>query len=85
MEQELELLDSPGIIPARQDDQNQALKLAICNDIGQASYDAQVTMNIEAQKNTTWYHSGPEYKLILTKKRFICSAVLMSSLNGFLH
>ncbi|CAM9570210.1 unnamed protein product, partial [Hapterophycus canaliculatus] len=41
-EQNLELLDSPGIIPARQDDQNQALKLAICNDIGQASYDTQV-------------------------------------------
>lgn len=41
-EQELELLDSPGIIPARQEDQNQALKLAICNDIGQASYDTQV-------------------------------------------
>lgn len=41
-EQELELLDSPGIIPARQEDQNQALKLAICNDIGEASYDSQV-------------------------------------------
>ncbi|CAN0096898.1 unnamed protein product, partial [Ectocarpus sp. 4 AP-2014] len=41
-EQNLELLDSPGIIPARQEDQNQALKLAICNDIGQASYDTQV-------------------------------------------
>ncbi|CAM9104166.1 unnamed protein product [Discosporangium mesarthrocarpum] len=41
-EQELELLDSPGIIPAKHDDQQQALKLAICNDIGQASYDRQV-------------------------------------------
>lgn len=41
-EQNLELLDSPGIIPARQEDQHQALKLAICNDIGQASYDTQV-------------------------------------------
>lgn len=35
----LELLDSPGIIPARQFDQHGALKLAICNDIGEASYD----------------------------------------------
>lgn len=35
----LELLDSPGIIPARQFDQVSALRLAICNDIGEASYD----------------------------------------------
>ena len=38
----IELLDSPGIIPARQFDQNGALKLAICNDIGEASYDRVV-------------------------------------------
>ncbi|KAG5191763.1 P-loop containing nucleoside triphosphate hydrolase protein [Tribonema minus] len=41
IDQELELLDSPGIIPAKQEDQESALKLAICNDIGQASYDPQ--------------------------------------------
>lgn len=41
-EDELELLDSPGIIPAKQVDQGTALKLAVCNDIGQASYDVQV-------------------------------------------
>ncbi len=35
----IELLDSPGIIPAKQFDQLAALKLAICNDIGEASYD----------------------------------------------
>jgi ribosome biogenesis GTPase A len=35
----LELLDSPGIIPARQFDQKGAYLLAMCNDIGQASYD----------------------------------------------
>eukprot|EP01038_Epipyxis_sp_PR26KG_P014669 gene14669-19707_t len=38
----IELLDSPGIIPARQFDQFGALKLAICNDIGEASYDRVV-------------------------------------------
>eukprot|EP01037_Dinobryon_pediforme_P042414 gene42414-52767_t len=41
-ENAIELLDSPGIIPARQFDQLGALKLAICNDIGQASYDRVV-------------------------------------------
>jgi ribosome biogenesis GTPase A len=38
---ELELLDSPGIIPAHLNDQAAALKLAICDDIGQAAYDTQ--------------------------------------------
>lgn len=38
----IELLDSPGIIPAKQVDQKSALKLAICNDIGEASYDRVV-------------------------------------------
>ena len=41
-DQQLELLDSPGIIPAKQVNQETALKLAICNDIGHASYDVQV-------------------------------------------
>lgn len=38
---ELELLDSPGIIPAQLTDQVAALKLAICDDIGEAAYDTQ--------------------------------------------
>jgi ribosome biogenesis GTPase A len=39
--EELELLDSPGIIPSQLNDQAAALKLAICDDIGQAAYDTQ--------------------------------------------
>jgi ribosome biogenesis GTPase A len=38
----LELLDAPGVIPARLEDQTAALKLAICDDIGEASYDNQL-------------------------------------------
>ncbi|MEH2069766.1 MAG: ribosome biogenesis GTPase YlqF [Nostoc sp.] len=38
----LELLDAPGVIPARLEDQEVALKLAICDDIGEASYDNQL-------------------------------------------
>jgi ribosome biogenesis GTPase A len=38
---ELELLDAPGIIPAQLNDQAAALKLAICDDIGEAAYDTQ--------------------------------------------
>lgn len=36
---DLELLDSPGIIPMRIDDQSAAIKLAMCDDIGERSYD----------------------------------------------
>lgn len=38
---DLELLDAPGILPAQLKDQSSALKLAICDDIGQAAYDNQ--------------------------------------------
>ena len=38
---QLELLDAPGVIPAKLDNQAAALKLAICDDIGDASYDNQ--------------------------------------------
>ncbi len=39
--QELDLLDAPGVLPPRLDDQVAALRLAICDDIGQAAYDAE--------------------------------------------
>ena len=39
----IELLDMPGIIPAKFVDQETALRLAICDDIGQAAYDRQLT------------------------------------------
>ncbi|MBP0028598.1 MAG: ribosome biogenesis GTPase YlqF [Roseofilum sp. Guam] len=38
---DIELLDAPGVIPARLEDQRDAVKLAICDDIGEASYDNQ--------------------------------------------
>ncbi|PSN16211.1 ribosome biogenesis GTPase YlqF [filamentous cyanobacterium CCT1] len=40
---DLDLLDAPGVIPARLDNQAAAIKLAICDDIGEASYDTQRT------------------------------------------
>jgi ribosome biogenesis GTPase A len=39
--EQLELLDAPGIIPGRLNDQDAAVKLAICDDIGEAGYDRQ--------------------------------------------
>ena len=39
--QDLDLLDAPGVLPPRLEDQHAALKLAICDDIGQAAYDTE--------------------------------------------
>ncbi len=39
---EIELLDAPGVIPWRLENQDDAIKLAICEDIGQAAYDNQL-------------------------------------------
>ncbi|MBC7880809.1 MAG: ribosome biogenesis GTPase YlqF [Anaerolineae bacterium] len=36
--EDIDLLDSPGILPPRIDDQIAAARLAICDDIGQAAY-----------------------------------------------
>lgn len=35
---EIELLDTPGVIPLKLENQKDAIKLAICEDIGEASY-----------------------------------------------
>jgi ribosome biogenesis GTPase A len=39
--QVLDLLDAPGVLPPRLDDQRAALNLALCDDIGQAAYDGE--------------------------------------------
>ncbi|HLO49587.1 MAG TPA: ribosome biogenesis GTPase YlqF [Kamptonema sp.] len=39
--EEIELLDAPGVIPTRIENQEDAEKLAICEDIGEAAYDNQ--------------------------------------------
>jgi ribosome biogenesis GTPase A len=39
--EDMELLDAPGVIPAKLDNQEDAVKLAICEDIGEAAYDNQ--------------------------------------------
>ncbi len=41
MGQKLDLLDAPGVLPPRLDDQEAALRLAICDDIGQGGYDVE--------------------------------------------
>jgi ribosome biogenesis GTPase A len=38
---QINLLDAPGVIPPKLEDQEAAVKLAICDDIGEAAYDEQ--------------------------------------------
>jgi ribosome biogenesis GTPase A len=38
---QIELLDAPGVLPSKIQDQEAALKLAICQDIGEAAYQNQ--------------------------------------------
>jgi ribosome biogenesis GTPase A len=40
--QDLDLLDAPGVLPPRLDDQQAALHLALCDDIGQAAYNGEL-------------------------------------------
>ncbi|XP_077241423.1 GTP-binding family protein [Tasmannia lanceolata] len=49
---DLELLDSPGILPMRISDQTAAIKLAICDDIGERSYDVADVATILVQMLT---------------------------------
>lgn len=41
IDKEVQLLDSPGIIPAKQVEQEVAYRLAMCDDIGSAAYDTR--------------------------------------------
>jgi len=57
----IELLDSPGIIPARQFDQTSAIKLAICNDIGEASYDRVVVAGALCDYVNNLWRKNPKF------------------------
>ena len=42
VDKKIDLLDSPGVLPPQLDNQKAAVKLAICDDIGQAAYDVEL-------------------------------------------
>ncbi|GBG86294.1 hypothetical protein CBR_g41288 [Chara braunii] len=54
--EELDLMDAPGILPMRIADQAAAVRLAICNDIGEASYDVAgvAAIMIEMIRRMSW-------------------------------
>lgn len=82
---QIEMLDAPGVIPGRLDDQEDALKLAICDDIGEGAYDNQrvasaflefliqlsLTEVLESRYDVSldWI-TGEEYLHLLAEKRY---------------
>ena len=57
--EKIELLDTPGIIPTVQDDQYQALKLACVNSIGENAYDSEyVAVELLKILNSTKKRAG---------------------------
>jgi ribosome biogenesis GTPase A len=58
--QDLELLDSPGIIPNSLEDQSDALLLAACNCIGEASYDNQAVAAYLVDYLQALYQASPQ-------------------------
>jgi ribosome biogenesis GTPase A len=57
----LELLDSPGIIPAKQFDARGACLLAMCNDIGEASYDRITVAGALCDELNRLHRASPGY------------------------
>lgn len=62
---DLELLDSPGILPMRISEQSSAIKLAICDDIGERSYDVADVAAILVQMLSRIPAAGNDYNPFL--------------------
>lgn len=69
---DLELLDMPGIIPAKLVTQQQAVRLAICDDIGHAAYDAQIIAAalVDELKHIVQCHGDDFFSFDILAKRF---------------
>lgn len=67
----IELLDMPGIIPAKFVSQDKAIRLAICDDIGQAAYDYQVVAGLMIDELKQIVKAHPQYfDFDVLKRRF---------------
>jgi ribosome biogenesis GTPase A len=67
---ELDLLDAPGVLPAKLQDQLAAVKLAICDDIGDAAYDTQriAASFVDLLRELTPAAPEPSYLDLLTQR-----------------
>ncbi len=77
---EIELLDAPGVIPLKLEDQENAIKLAICDDIGDGAYDKQ-RVAVALIELLTYLEATSEGLVCLDKlrKRYYIEPTAMSS------
>jgi ribosome biogenesis GTPase A len=81
----IELLDMPGVIPAKLVSQDTALRLAICDDIGQAAYDTQITAGLMVEEMKRVAQRFPGYvDLSILHERFKVDPALVTG-EEFVH
>ncbi|NES77284.1 MULTISPECIES: ribosome biogenesis GTPase YlqF [unclassified Okeania] len=86
---EIELLDAPGVIPSRIKNEEDAIKLAICEDIGDAAYDNQrvvaslidLLMSLEVDSNGFVSASCLEYRYELKASNYTGESYLHEVAN----
>ena len=82
--EEIDLLDSPGVLPPRMSDQDAANRLAMANDIGEASYKAsEVAARLfeEMKMLPSWRREKGNIGNVLMK-RYKMSAKEVEEMNG---
>ena len=82
--EEIDLLDSPGVLPPRMSDQDAANRLAMANDIGEASYEAsEVAARLfeEMKLLPSWRREKGNIESVVMK-RYKMSAKEMEEMNG---
>tara|TARA_B100000029_G_C17397897_1_gene895908 strand:- start:20 stop:883 length:864 start_codon:yes stop_codon:yes gene_type:complete len=69
--QDLDLLDAPGVLPPRFEDQSAALRLAFCDDIGEAAYDVEsVAISFLVMLRQLAKHQQAGIPVDILKKRY---------------
>lgn len=69
---QFELLDSPGVLPARLENQSDALLLAACHCIGEAAYDNQAVAAHLCQYLIHMHEYSPHFQLLAPAWRQKC-------------
>ncbi len=69
--QDLDLLDAPGVLPPRFEDQEAALRLALCDDIGEAAYDVEsVAISLLIMLHQLAKHKEAGINIDILEKRY---------------
>ena len=76
----LELLDTPGIIPTVQDNQEQAVKLAFVNSVSENAYSSELVANalLDLMKNEKFVQSVLNYYKISSKDELTLENIALS-------